>query len=145
MHVNKIISSVSGKLEQFQRMRSFLNVSAAVLVYKCMLLPILEYGDIFLSATSQVNHKKLQTLQNKGLRCALGKDIDTSINELHNQVGLLKLSFRRDEHVLNFMYDWSLDKTRHKAPPKTTMTICAHKAKGCLKPKDRALKNIRKA
>ena len=32
LHVNKMISSVSGKLKQFQRMRSFLNTKAAILV-----------------------------------------------------------------------------------------------------------------
>ena len=47
LHVNKIINSVTAKLKQFRRMRSFLNTKAAVLVYKCMMLPILEYGDIF--------------------------------------------------------------------------------------------------
>ena len=46
------------------------------MVYKSMLLPILEYGDVFLSATigpcaTVVNRKRLQLLQNKGLRCAL--------------------------------------------------------------------------
>ena len=59
-HVKKVISTVSGKLKQFQRMRSFLNVRAATLVYKSMILPLLEYGDIFLSATSLMNRKKMQ-------------------------------------------------------------------------------------
>ena len=116
-HVNKIISSVSGKLKQFQRMRNFLNVKAAVLVYKSMLLPLLEYGNIFLSATSKENRRKLQTLQNKGLRCALNKGIKTSSDELHEEVGLLKLSSRRGLHLLNSMFDWSWDPLYAKAPP----------------------------
>ena len=49
-HVNNIVASVSSKLKQFQRMRNFLTVKTALLVYKSMLLPILEYGDLFLSA-----------------------------------------------------------------------------------------------
>ena len=115
LHVKRLISSISAKLKQFQRMRSFLTVKAAVLVYKNMLLPILEYGDIFLSATSAVNRKKLQTLQNKGLRCALNKGInESSSNELHNEVGLLKLMYRREQHLLNFVYDWSLDVSKLK-------------------------------
>ena len=107
LHINKVISSVSGKLKQFQRMRSFLSVKAAVLVYKSMLLPILEYGDIFLSAASVANRKKLQTLQNKGLRCALNKGIDVSSDSSHTEARLLKLKFRREQHMLNYMYDWS--------------------------------------
>ena len=41
-HVNKIVSTVTNKLKQFQRMRSFLKTKAAVLVYKSMILPIIE-------------------------------------------------------------------------------------------------------
>ena len=105
LHVNKIISSISCKLKQFQRMRNFLNARAAMLVYKSMLLPILEYGDIFMSAATLKNRKKLQVLQNKGLRCALNRGIETSTNELHADANLLKLKHRRRQHLLNFMFD----------------------------------------
>ena len=105
LHVNRLISTATGKLKQFQRMRSFLNVKAALLVYKNMLLPLLEYGDILLSATSNVNKKRLQVLQNKGLRCALNKGIETSTDELHRDANLLRLKYRREQHLLNYMYD----------------------------------------
>ena len=72
-HVERTIRNVTAKLKQFKRMRSFLNSRAALMVYKNMLLPILEYGDIFLSATTNLNKGRLQILQNKCLRCALGK------------------------------------------------------------------------
>ena len=119
--VNKIVSSVAAKLKQFQRMRSFLSIKAATLVYKSMLLPILEYGDIFLSATSKANRKKLQTLQNKGLRCALNKGLDTSSTQLHAEAGLQKLAKRRELHLINFMYDWSLDPDNLKKKSKKLM------------------------
>ena len=83
LHVNKIVASVSSKLKQFQRMRTFLNTKAALLVYKSMLLPVLEYGDLFLSAATVKNRKRLQILQNKGLRCALNVGSDMSTDELH--------------------------------------------------------------
>ena len=104
-HVNRTISIITAKLKQFKCMRSFLNVKAALMVYKNMLLPILEYGDVFLSAASSLNKKRLQMLQNKGLRCALGKDTDISILDLHEEATLLQLKFRREQHLLNFMYD----------------------------------------
>ena len=75
-----------------------------------MLLPILEYGDIFLSSASAENRKKLQVLQNKGLRCAFREGVESSSrDELHSKAGLLKLRYRREQHTLNFMYDWSKD------------------------------------
>ena len=104
LHVNKIVASMSSKLKQFQRMRSFLNVKAALLVYKSMLLPILEFGDVFLSAATAKNRKRLQVLQNKGLGCALGLGYHTSTEELHAEAGLLMLKFRRELHLLNYMY-----------------------------------------
>ena len=117
LHIKKLISTVSAKLKQFQRMRSFLTVKAAILVYKNMLLPIIEYGDIFLTAASLKNRKKLQTLQNKGLRCALNKGIETSSSELHREAGLLKLKYRREQHLLHLVYDWSKNKGNLKVKP----------------------------
>ena len=113
--VNAHKQTVSGKLRQFQRMRGFLSIKAAILVYKVSILPLLEYGDSFLSAASLVNRKKLQVLQNKCLRCALNKGIETGSAELHEEAKLLKLKYRREEHLLNFMYDWSLDPIKLKA------------------------------
>ena len=94
-HIQTVISKVSLKLKQFRRMRYFLDVKAATLVYKNMILPIIEYGDIFLVGTTAENRKKLQILQNKGLRCAL-REQDTSIDELQ------RLKYRRDQHLLSY-------------------------------------------
>ena len=115
LYVNQIIGSVTSKLKQFRRMRGFLNTKAALMVYKGTLLPILKYGDIFLTGASVINRKRLQVLQNKGLRCALNKDCDMSIIDLHREAKLLKLKYRREQHVLNYMYDVAQDKRNHKA------------------------------
>ena len=88
LHITKVISLVTAKLKQFPRMRCFFNVKAATMVYKGMILPIRE---IFLSTASVENRKRLQTLQNKSLRCALNKGFDTSSVELHTEAKLLKL------------------------------------------------------
>ena len=128
LHVKKLISTVSAKLKQLQRMRSFLNTRAALMVYKSMLLPIIVYGDVFLSATSVVNRKKLQTLQNRGLRCALNKSIDAvSSDELHAEAGLLKLKYRREQHLLNFMYDWSLNNSLLVSKPEGSVATRSSK------------------
>ena len=70
-----------------------------------MFLPVLEYGDILLTGTVLANKKRLQTLQNKGLRCALRRDITTSTVDLHEEAGLLKLKDMQNQHLINFMYD----------------------------------------
>ena len=68
------------------------------MVYKNMILPELEYGDIFMLGTSVSNRKTLQTLQNKGLRCALNKDRDTSRDELHAEADLHQLNIE-ETHI----------------------------------------------
>ena len=106
-HVQRVISNVTNKLKQFRRMRFFLNTKAATLVYKNMILPLLEYGDIFMVGTSATNRKRLQILQNKGLRCALNRDRTMSREELHAEADLLQLKCRRNIHMLDYMFDMS--------------------------------------
>ena len=60
MHVQKVISNVTAKLKQFRRMRIFLSTQAANLVYTNRILPILEYGGIFMVGTNVTNRKRLQ-------------------------------------------------------------------------------------
>ena len=104
-HVQNIITRVSLKLKQLRRMRYFLDVRAATLVYKSMILPIMEYGDTFLVGATAEKRKKLQTLQNKGLSCALSLDRDISTEELHRRAKLQKLKNRREQHLLSHMFD----------------------------------------
>ena len=106
-HVNKTIAAASQKFKQFRRMRSFLNTKAATLVYKNMILPIIEYGDIFLVGATIEKKRKLQTLQNRGLRCALKMGLDAGADELHAAATLLPLKYRREQHLMNYMYDMS--------------------------------------
>ena len=68
------IRRVSDKIYQLPKLWSFLNDKAALLVYKNMILPIFEYSDVFFSSISLKTRKKLQTLPNQGLKCALNKD-----------------------------------------------------------------------
>ena len=70
-HAKTTIKRVSNKVMQLKRMRCFLNRKAATLIYKNMILPIMEYENIFLSSATKANKKKLQILQNKALRSML--------------------------------------------------------------------------
>ena len=104
LHAQATIKRVSHKLYQMRRLRPLLNVKAATLLYKNLILPIMEYGDIFLTATTKVNRKKLQTLQNKALKCALNLDCLTPSTEIHESANLNKLAIRRKRHILLHMY-----------------------------------------
>ena len=103
-HANSLIQRVSNRVYQLTKIRSYVTKKAALLIYKNMILPVLEYGDIFLHSASQKIRKKLQTLQNRALRCALGKDKYYSSDDLHTEARLLKLIDRRHMHMLLHMY-----------------------------------------
>ena len=106
-HTKYTINRVSPKIYQLAKMRKYLTSKAALLVYKNMILPILEYGDIFLSSATCENRKKLQRLQNKALKCALATDKTYSTNRLHIEAKLLKLKHRRKIHLLLNMHKLS--------------------------------------
>ena len=103
-HANSLIQRVSNRIYQLSKIRSYITKKAALLIYKNMILPIMEYGDIFLHSATQVIRKKLQTLQNKALRCALNKDRYYCTVDLHREAKLLKLKDRRHMHMLLHMY-----------------------------------------
>ena len=108
-------------------MRSFLTKKAALLVYKNMILPLLEYGDIFLSSLSQNTKNKLQVLQNKGLRLALLADKRESTKPLHEEATLQKLKVRRKVHILQFLFRIADHKLFARIPRRGTVTSSAKK------------------
>ena len=87
-HAKNVINRVSTKLNQLKKVRKCLSKKVALLVYKNMMLPIAEYGDIYLYSATQDSRKKLRTLQNKALRCALLKDNRYNTTDLHTEAKL---------------------------------------------------------
>ena len=69
-----------------------------------MILPILKYGDIFLISASKDYRDKLQKLQNRALKCALGRDKRYNTNALHKEAKLLRLKHRRKIHLLEHYF-----------------------------------------
>ena len=99
-----IVKRVRNKLVQLCSMRYFLTNKAALLIYKNMILPILEYGNIFLSSLSSSTLKKMQIIQNKALRLAIDYRRELSLKDLHTEAKLQKLKVRRQSHTLQFMF-----------------------------------------
>ena len=106
-HAKYIIDRVAAKVYQFRKLKKFLTNKAALMVYKNMILPIMEYGDIYLVSATKENRIKLQRLQNRALKCALDKQRDYNIRELHREAKLDKLRLRRKIHILQHMYKLS--------------------------------------
>ena len=104
LHTNKLINRVSNKIRQLRKIRHLLNTKASLAIYKNAILPILEYGDIFFCSLEGTIKSKLQTLQNRALKCALSKENKYSTTLIHFEAKLDKLAIRRKHHILLYMF-----------------------------------------
>ena len=96
---------VTHKLSILTKIRKYIDVHTSLILYKSMILPHFDYGDIIYAASSQENLNELQILQNKCLRLCTKSAFDININQLHNLSKTSLLSDRRNTHLLNLMYN----------------------------------------
>ena len=66
-HRDTLVNNINYKLCFFRKIRQFITIDAASLIYKGTILPILEYADFVFDYDIQYMNNKLQTLQNQGL------------------------------------------------------------------------------
>ena len=69
-----------------------------------MIMPYIDYCDIFFINSNANQIKKLQTLQDRALRICFNTGPKVPINMLHQSSQIPKLDIRRESHLLNFMY-----------------------------------------
>ena len=88
----------------FSQICSHITEDAAIRIYKTMVLPYADYGDIFFINANIKQLQKLQTLQNRALRICLNVALVTPIQILHQSAQIPMLKIRREVHLKNFMY-----------------------------------------
>ena len=64
------------------------------------MLPIFEYGGIYLSSCTETEQTKLQRLQNQALRIIYKRDNYSNVYDLHNTARILPLKMRREMALL---------------------------------------------
>ena len=103
-HVRSATSTISYKVNLLVKIHKFLCEGVALKVYKCMILPYFDYGDVIYSTASQEGLDKLQRLQNRSLKIC--KKLNTRFNtkDLHAITKTPMLAARRRAHINNFMY-----------------------------------------
>ena len=84
---------------------------AALLIYKCTILPILEYVDFVYNFDIKYVNKKLQTIQNSGLYIVYNQHFlpyneKESTEILHRTARIFRLSHRHWMHMLLFIYNY---------------------------------------
>ena len=113
-HHKKLMSQVQLKLNQFRKIRIFINKRAAILIYKCTILPVMEYADFIQDQGINYINKAIQKLQNQGLLIAhnqhiLPYDQRDSSETLHRNGRLSRLVHRRRLHLLQFAFQLKND------------------------------------
>ena len=115
-HHKKMISNLNNnsKLLHFRRIRSLINQKTALLVYKCTILPVIEYADFIQDQGVVYINKSVQKLQNFGLSIAFNQhrlryyDLDSS-ETLHINAKVFRLVHRRNSHLLLFAFQLKED------------------------------------
>ena len=108
-HHRKLTSQVQLKLSQFRKIRNFVTKKSAILIYKCTILPMIEYADFIQDQGIIYINKDIQKLQNYGLLIAhnqhiLPYDRRDSSETLHRNSRLSRLVHRRHWHLLQFAF-----------------------------------------
>ena len=104
-HNNKCLRSASNKLYQLRKIRGCITTKCALSIYKAMVLPIFEYGGIYLSSCTETEQTKLQRLQNQALRIIYKRDNYSNVYDLHNTARILPLKMRREMALLKIMFN----------------------------------------
>ena len=109
-HMKDTLRNVGFKLYRFGKIRSILDQDTSVLIYKQTILPHSEYCPYIIDSAKHGYDKKLQRLQNKGLRIALLVGMDPRnrhVRDLHTDCGVEYLSPRRELNLASVMYNHS--------------------------------------
>ena len=69
--ISKNVSSASNRCYMLGNMRRRMSTQTAILVYKQTIMPVLEYCGYLFNGVVDTQHKRLQLLQNRGLRISL--------------------------------------------------------------------------
>ena len=103
-HLGNCIKSASYKALLLSKVRRYITFEAAIRIYKTMILPLIDYGDILYDGSNRVLLKKIQTLQNRCLRTCVFKNYHIPVKDLHEICTVSTLNMRRIMHLKLFMF-----------------------------------------
>ena len=106
---NKVTSSARQKLYHLRKLRKVMDKKLSILLYKSMILPVMDYGDCVVDGGPVGPVKSIQTIQNDCLRACLRIRDPTLISraDLHILCDCKQLLVRRNKHLLGIMYSLS--------------------------------------
>ena len=82
-HINTVIRTVNTKLNTLMQTRTLVGEKTALLLYKTLILPILEYNSCCFTLLVQHQKDQLERLQNRGLKIVFKANPRESTDNLH--------------------------------------------------------------
>lgn len=104
-HVKSIISNVSFRLKKLSRIQSCITKQTSLLLYKSMIVPLFDYGDVFFDQSCKKElTKRLQSLQNYAIRIINQLPPRTITTNDEKELNLLPLEKRRWLHNIQLAF-----------------------------------------
>ena len=103
-HLQQTLNVISHKLLLLCKLRKYIDKHTAITLYKSMILPIMEYGDVIYCGAKGKLLSKLQSAQNRILRLCIYSNVYMETERLYSACKTSKLELRRDIHLNLFMY-----------------------------------------
>ena len=119
-HIDQCSKIVSHKIYLLSKIRRYITEETAIFIFKTMIAPILDYGDILYSGGTNKNVSNLQKFQNRALRICL--DIQHYIPTilLHQQAEVPNLVTRRACNFKKYMFKQKSNLDLIKQPVRNT-------------------------
>ncbi len=103
-HIAYIKGKTFAKIKLLGRLCRNLDRETLMLLYKTLILPVLDYGDVIYHGMSKADAESLQRLQNSACRAILKRDMYTPIDEMHETLDISKLYQRRCQHIAGHVH-----------------------------------------
>ncbi len=98
-HIQYIQAKIILMPKMLHKVRKICNQTTSLMLYKTLISPILDYGDMLYAGITQKEKIKIQRLQNSACRIILRKGYLESADGMHPELNLDKLDLCRYKHV----------------------------------------------
>ena len=103
-HIEALIEKSNKHINCLWRVRKYITSNIALLLFKSLVVPHFDFGDIVYMHCTQDLQMRLQYIQNNACRMILKADRYSSVLGMHQQLGLSTLTERRMFHACGFMF-----------------------------------------
>ena len=103
-HLQQTLNVISHKCLLLPKLRRYIDIHTAIILYKSMILPIMEYGDVIYDGAKGRLIHKMRSMQLRILRICIYSNVYIETEQLYIRCKTSKLKLRREVHLNLFMY-----------------------------------------